>query len=152
MVEIERKFLIDTELWKPTVKGIKICQGYLCIDQEKVIRVRIADEQGFLTIKGKAKGIVRPELEYEIPKNEAEVLLKMCNELVVEKYRYKEEFLGMIWEVDVFEGKNKGLFLAEIELEHENQTCDLPDWVGEEVTFDYHFYNSWLSRNPFSSW
>jgi adenylate cyclase len=152
MVEIERKYLIDTKLWKPTVKGINISQGYLCIDSEKVIRVRIADEQGFLTIKGKAKGIVRTELEYEIPKNEAEVLLKMCNGLIVEKYRYKEKFMDMIWEVDVFKGKNKGLFLAEIELEHENQEFDLPDWVREEVTFDYHFYNSWLSKNPFSSW
>ncbi len=152
MVEIERKFLIDTELWKPTVKGIKISQGYLSIDSEKVIRVRIADEKGFLTIKGKAKGIVRTELEYEIPKNEAEVLLKMCNEFVVEKYRFKEKFMDMIWEVDVFEGKNKGLFLAEIELEHENQEFDLPDWVREEVTFDFHYYNSWLSRNPFLSW
>ncbi len=150
MVEIERKFLIKTDLWKPTVKGIKIIQGYLSIDSEKVIRVRIADEQGFLTIKGKAKGIVRTELEYEIPKNEAEVLLKMCNEFIVEKTRYKEKFKDMLWEVDVFEGKNKGLFLAEIELEHENQNFDLPDWVGEEVTFDYHYYNSWLSKNPFS--
>ncbi len=150
MVEIERKFLIDTRLWKPTVTGIKISQGYLSIDSEKVIRVRIADEKGFLTIKGKSKGIVRTELEYEIPKNEAEVLLKMCNGFVVEKVRYKEKFMNMIWEVDVFEGKNKGLFLAEIELEHENQEFDLPDWVGQEVTFDYRFYNSWLSKNPFS--
>jgi adenylate cyclase len=150
MVEIERKFLINTELWNPTVKGIKICQGYLSIDSEKVIRVRIADEQGFLTIKGKAKGIVRTELEYEIPKNEAEVLLKMCNEFIVEKTRYKEKFKDILWEVDIFEGKNKGLFLAEIELENENQNFDLPDWVGEEVTFDYHYYNSWLSKNPFS--
>jgi CYTH domain-containing protein len=152
MVEIERKFLINKELWKPTVKGIKISQGYLSIDSEKVIRVRIADEQGYLTIKGKAKGIVRTELEYEIPKNEAAVLLEMCNGFVVEKYRFKEKFKNMIWEVDVFEGKNKGLFLAEIELEHENQNFDLPDWVGEEVTFDYHYYNSWLSKNPFSKW
>jgi adenylate cyclase len=152
MVEIERKFLIDTELWKPTVKGIKIIQGYLSIDAEKVIRVRVADEQGFLTIKGKAKGIVRPEFEYEIPKNEAEILLSMCNGLVVEKYRFKEIFMGMLWEVDVFEGKNKGLFLAEIELEHEGQEFDLPGWVGEEVTFDFHYYNSWLARNPFKDW
>ncbi len=152
MVEIERKFLIDTQLWKPTVKGIKISQGYLSIDSEKVIRVRIADEQGFLTIKGKAIGIVRTELEYEIPKNEAVVLLEMCNGLVVEKYRYKENFKDMIWEVDIFEGKNKGLILAEIELEHEDQVFDLPDWVGEEVTFDKRYYNSWLSQNPFSCW
>ncbi len=152
MVEIERKFLIDTELWKPSVKGIKISQGYLSIDSEKVIRVRVADEQGFLTIKGKAKGLVRPEFEYEIPKNEADMLLEMCNDFVVEKYRYKEKFMDMLWEVDVFEGKNKGLFLAEIELEHENQEFDLPDWVGEEVTFNARYYNSWLSRNPFLSW
>ncbi|HPE76736.1 MAG TPA: CYTH domain-containing protein [Draconibacterium sp.] len=152
MVEIERKFLIKTGLWKPTVKGIKISQGYLSIDSEKVIRVRIADDLGFITIKGKANGIVRTELEYEIPKNEAEVLLKMCNGFIVEKTRFKENFLNMTWEVDIFEGKNKGLFLAEIELENENQEFELPDWVGEEVTFDYHYHNSWLSKQPFLQW
>ncbi len=152
MLEIERKFLINKKLWKPTVTGIKIIQGYLSVDSEKVIRVRIADEQGFLTIKGKATGIVRTELEYEIPKNEAEVLLKMCEGFVVEKYRYKEKFMGMLWEVDVFEGKNKGLVLAEIELEYENQEFDLPDWIEEEVTFDSRYYNSWLSKTPFLEW
>lgn len=152
MKEIERKFLIDTKLWKPSVNGIKISQGYLSIDSEKVIRVRIADEKGYLTIKGKATGIVRTELEYEIPKSDAEELLKMCNGFVVEKIRFKEKFLNMIWEVDVFEGINKGLFLAEIELENENQEFDLPDWVGEEVTYNYHYYNSWLSKQPFSKW
>lgn len=152
MVEIERKFLIDSKLWKPTVKGIKISQAYLTIDPEKTIRVRIADDQGFLTIKGKAKGMVRTELEYEIPKNEAEILINMCKGFVVEKVRFKEKFMEMIWEVDVFEDKNKGLYLAEIELENENQEFDLPDWVREEVTFDSRYYNAWLSSNPFSNW
>ena len=152
MVEIERKFLINTKLWKPKGTGIKIRQGYLSVDPERVVRVRVADENAYITIKGKPKGIVRAELEYEIPKNEAEVLLKMCLDFPIEKTRFKESIGKMTWEIDVFEGENKGLVLAEIELSDENQKFDLPDWIGEEVSLDSRYYNAWLSRNPFSNW
>ena len=98
------------------------------------------------------KGLTRPEFEYEIPKKEAEFLLGMCINNLVEKVRYIEKYKGMIWEVDVFEKANSGLIMAEIELESENQLFDIPPWIGEEVTFDKRFYNSWLSKNPFSTW
>jgi adenylate cyclase len=152
MVEIERKFLIDKNKWHPKEKGIIIKQGYLSVDQDKVVRVRTAGENSFLTIKGKAKGITRTELEYEIPKNEAEVLLKMCQGFIIEKLRYVEKINGNTWEIDVFEGDNSGLVLAEIELENENQKFERPSWIGEEVSYDKRFFNSWLSKNPYSRW
>jgi adenylate cyclase len=152
MFEIERKFLINTELWKPTGKGTKIKQGYLSVDPERVVRIRIAGEKAFITIKGKSVGIVRTELEYEIPADEAEILLKMCLDFPVEKTRFKENIGNLVWEIDVFEGENNGLVMAEVELIHENQEIELPGWIGEEVSFDSRYYNSWLSRNPFSKW
>ena len=152
MVEIERKFLIDTKLWKPTGTGTKIKQGYLSFDPKRVVRVRVAGENAYITIKGKPNGIVRTELEYEIPKNEAEVLLKMCLDFPIEKTRFKESIGNMIWEIDVFEGENKGLVLAEVELADENQKIDLPNWVADEVSFDSRYYNAWLSGHPFSKW
>lgn len=152
MQEIERKFLIDKKRWKPKDKGHKIVQGYLSADPERVVRVRISDDKAFITIKGKPTGIVRTELEYEIPKNEAEVLMKMCLNSVVEKIRYKEQIGDLIWEIDIFEGKNKGLILAEVELESENQSIDLPDWATHEVSGETRYFNLWLSINPFINW
>lgn len=152
MQEIERKFLVIGDQFKPSRKGINIKQGYLSIDPERVVRVRVAGEKGFITIKGRIKGITRTEMEYEIPKDDAEVLLEMCLNHLVEKVRYMEEYNGMIWEVDFFQKENHGLIMAEIELESENQAFDVPGWVGEEVTFDKRYYNSWMSRNPFSTW
>ena len=152
MKEIERKFLILRNQFNPSGEGTKIRQGYLSIDSEKVVRIRVAGEKGFITIKGSMKGLTRPEFEYEIPKKEAEFLLGMCINNLVEKVRYIEKYKGMIWEVDVFEKANSGLIMAEIELESENQLFEIPPWIGEEVTFDKRFYNSWLSKNPFSTW
>ncbi len=152
MKEIERKFLILKDKFKPSGKGIEIKQGYLFKDEEKVIRIRIADKKGFITIKGRMKGITRPEFEYEIPGNEAEIMLKMCSNKLVEKFRYIENYEGMIWEVDIFTKENTGLIIAEIELDDEDQKFDLPPWLGEEVTFDKRYYNSWLSENPYNTW
>jgi len=152
MLEIERKFLIKPELWQPPVNGVEIKQGYLSVDPERVVRVRVAGEKAFLTIKGKPVGIVRTELEYEIPKNEAEVLLKLCLDFPVEKIRFKEKIGELVWEIDIFKGENEGLIMAEVELADENQNVDLPDWVGDEVSSDSRYYNSWLSQNPYSKW
>lgn len=152
MVEIERKFLIEKKKWQPKGAGTLIRQGYLSIEPERVVRVRTAGENAFLTIKGKPKGITRTELEYEIPKREAEVLLNMCKDFIVEKSRYVEKIGENIWEIDVFNGDNKGLVLAEIELESENQKFELPNWLGEEVSYDKRYFNSWLSKNPYSGW
>ncbi len=131
MQEIERKFLIHYELWKPEGKGVTI---------------------SYITIKGKAMGIVRTELEYKIPINEAEVLLKMCIGSLVEKTRYKEEVGGLTWEIDIFEGENRGLVMAELELDSETQTFEMPLWIKEEVSGDKRYYNSRLSEKPYSSW
>ena len=152
MVEIERKFLIHKDLWKPVGSGVEIRQGYLSVHPERVVRVRIAGEKAYITIKGKATGLVRPEFEYEIPKNEAEVLLKMCLDFPIEKIRFKEEIDGLIWEIDVFKGANSGLIMAEVELSSENQKVVLPDWIAEEVSNNFRYFNSWLSENPYTKW
>lgn len=152
MQEIERKFLIHHELWKPKGKGVTIRQGYLSTDPERTVRVRIAGENSYLTIKGKAIGIARTELEYEIPTNEAEVLLKMCVDSLVEKTRFKEEVGGLTWEIDIFEGENRGLVIAELELDSETQTFEMPPWIKEEVSGDERYYNSKLAEKPYSSW
>lgn len=152
MVEIERKFLINPELWQPSVNGVKIKQGYLSAHPERVVRVRIAGEKAYLTIKGKPVGIVRAEYEYEIPKNDAEQLLKICLGFPVEKIRFKEKIGELVWEIDVFKGENQGLIMAEVELEDEIQNFDLPGWIGEEVSNDSRYYNAQLSKNPYSKW
>lgn len=152
MKEIERKFLIKEDKYIPTGKGIRIKQGYLSVEAGRVVRIRVADEIGFITIKGKMEGITRDEFEYAIPKNEAEKMLGMCLNNAIEKNRYIENFKGMIWEVDVFENENAGLILAEIELDSENQIIELPDWIKMEVTHDKRYYNSWLSVKPFKTW
>ena len=152
MVEIERKFLVNKEKWKPGEEVIEIKQGYLSVDPLRVVRVRTAGNDAFITIKGKAKGIVRTELEYSIPKPEADVLLKMCLDIPIEKKRFIENVGNRMWEIDVFEGENKGLVLAEIELSDENESFELPDWAEEEVSHDRRYFNSWLSKNPFSKW
>ena len=152
MVEIERKFLVDTNKWKPAEKRIKIKQGYLSAESNVTVRVRIAGERAFLTIKGRVEGISRPEFEYEIPVNEAQILMKMCLYSPVEKTRYIEYHDGLKWEIDLFEGMNKGLVMAEVELENENQAVKLPSWILKEVSGDYRYFNSWLSHHPFSTW
>ncbi len=152
MLEIERKFLVNIEKWKPKDEGVKIIQGYLSTDKERVVRVRTKCEKAFLTIKGNQKGITRTELEYEIPVEEAKVMLEMCLDFPIEKTRYLERFGALLWEIDVFEGANKGLFLAEVELENENQRVKLPDWIKKEVSEDHRYFNSWLSQNPYATW
>lgn len=152
MIEIERKFLVDIKKWKPKDKGRRIKQGYLSVDEERTVRIRIAGDVAFLTIKGKSIGIKRTELEYKIPVNEAEVLMNLCLDFPVEKTRYVEKRGELLWEIDVFEGSNKGLVLAEVELENENQEVDFPEWIEKEVSEDYRYFNSWLSQHPFTTW
>jgi adenylate cyclase len=152
MQEIERKFLVDLRKWKPTDEGKKIEQGYLSVEQGRVVRVRIAGQNAFLTIKGKTHGISRIELEYEIPVEDAKVLLQMCLDVPIQKTRFIEMVNGHKWEIDIFEGANQGLVMAEIELKSEDQKFDLPEWVLNEVSYDHRFFNSWLSKNPYSTW
>ncbi len=152
MTEIERKFLVKKGKWKAGKNGIQIKQGYLLAESERTVRIRIAGEMAFITIKGKMQNISRPEFEYEIPVADALQMIKLCRSGIIEKTRFIEQVGGKTWEIDVFEGANSGLILAEIELETENEKFELPAWAGNEVTFDRRYYNSWLSVNPYSEW
>lgn len=151
-VEIERKFLVLTdEFKKSSYKKSIIRQGFLNTDKDRTVRVRITDEVGFITIKSKsnASSISRKEWEYQIPKQEAEEMLLICEPSIIEKERYFVKHHGFIFEIDVFKGENKGLIVAEIELETEDQNFEKPLWLGEEVTGNKMYYNSYLSKHPF---
>lgn len=152
MLEIERKFLVDRNKWKPSGKGEKIIQGYLSTDKERVVRIRIKRDKAWLTIKGKTQGIVRSEFEYEVPVQEAYEIMKMSLDNPIEKTRYKERIGELIWEIDVFEGINQGLCLAEVELDDENQPIEIPGWITEEVSNDIRYFNAWLSQHPYTTW
>lgn len=151
-LEIERKFLVDTSKWIPTKRGTKIIQAYLGLFPSPTIRIRIAGNKAFLTIKGTSRTISRPEFEYEVPVEDAKELMKLAISNPVEKTRYRVQHEGSLWEVDVFKGKNKGLVMAEIELESENQYFSRPNWLLQEVSDDGRFYNSYLSGHPFQHW
>ena len=152
-VEIERKFLLVNDSWRVNAVGVLFRQGYLCTAPERTVRVRLEGEVGRLTIKGKAQGIVRPEYEYEIPAKEAVELLEAhCLRPLVEKTRYRIEYVGQLWEIDEFHGDNAGLIVAEIELEAESQEFTLPDWVGKEVSDEPRYFNANLVKKPFKEW
>jgi adenylate cyclase len=149
--EIERKFLVKAG-WQPQGQGEKIAQGYLSTVPERTVRVRIKGEKGFLTIKGKNKGISRAEFEYEIPLKEAEALLELAEQPVLTKTRYLERHGSDVWEIDVFAGENAGLVVAEIELTAGDSDFFRPAWLGEEVTGDVRYYNANLIKSPYSLW
>jgi len=154
-LEIERKFLItSTAFIIEAQKSTRITQGYLSTDPERTVRVRVKEEKGFLTIKGKsnASGTTRVEVEEEIALEKAQALLKLCLPGIIDKTRYEVQKGNHIWEIDQFYGDNQGLILAEIELSSEMETFEKPDWIGEEVTGDKKYYNSQLSKSPFKSW
>lgn len=152
-LEIERKFLVHHHLWQPLDEGVLYCQGYIYTHNGTTVRIRIAGNRGYLTIKGKVKGISRDEFEYTIPLAEAQEMLKtLCDRPLIEKIRYKVQEKGLIWEVDRFLGDNQGLILAEVELDRESQTVILPSWVDREVTNDTRYYNSNLAKNPYTKW
>jgi adenylate cyclase len=153
-VEIERKFLVDHDRWKQLQKpqGLIIRQGYMLKDAAKTIRIRVKDDLSYITIKGKTEGISRSEYEYAIPLKDGNELLAAFCDAVVDKVRYCINFAGKLWEVDVFNGDNEGLIVAEIELDHDQEAFELPDWVATEVTDDSRYYNSNLSVNPYKNW
>lgn len=153
-IEIERKFLVDTTLWHPEpALGIRYRQGYLSTDPERVVRVRTAGAAGFLTVKGKTVGTERPEFEYAIPLADADAMLdRLCIRPLVEKVRYRELVGGRTWEIDVFEGENAGLVVAEVELPSATADVVLPSWAGAEVSNDTRYFNSNLAAHPFSRW
>jgi adenylate cyclase len=153
-VEIERKFLVDHEKWGKLVKaaGTHFRQGYLLNTNDKTIRVRTTDKQGFITLKGAGSGISRKEFEYKIPAEEGIELLDIFAESEIEKIRFRIHFKGKLWEVDEFLGGNEGLIMAEIELQSETEDFKLPDWIIEEVSDDHRYFNSYLSTHPYKTW
>jgi len=152
--EIERKFLVNGDGWRAMAgAGLSCRQGYISTGlSSATVRVRVLGKQGFLTIKGPTKGISRPEMEYEIPADEAEYMLEyLCDGGSISKVRYIVIFAGSRWELDEFSGANAGLVTAEIELESEDQPFEKPDWLGKEVSFDRRYTNVSLACCPMGS-
>jgi CYTH domain-containing protein len=153
--EIERKFLVSGDAWRAVDgKGVSCRQGYMSSGESNVtVRVRLLGRQGFLTIKGPATGISRPEMEYEIPATDAEYMLtSLCGGGVISKVRYTLNHNGLRWEIDEFSGDNASLVVAEIELDSEDQPFEKPEWAGQEVSLDPRYRNVELARNPFKNW
>ena len=152
-VEIERKFLLRNDDWRLLAPGTRYCQGYLCNREDCTVRVRLAGDEAFLTIKGKREGGRTPEFEYPLPPDEAEEMLaRLAQKPLIEKVRHAIPYEGLVWEVDEFFADNQGLVMAEVELSHPDQSFAKPAWVGEEVTGDPRFYNASLVRNPYRLW
>lgn len=154
-LEIERKFLVLNENFKSEAfQKHRIIQKYLSSVPERSVRIRLKDDVGYLTIKGRgnSSGISRLEWEREIPGYEAKELLDICEDGAIDKYRYLIRVGKHVYEVDEYLGENEGLIIAEIELASEKELFDKPDWLGEEVTGIKKYYNSMLRTNPFSNW
>ncbi len=155
MIEIERKFLIKGNFKHYSYKSIRIRQGYIVTnDDGRSVRIRIKDDRGYITIKGGGNhnGISRFEWEKEILLDEAQQLLNICNEGIIDKTRYLIKVGHHTFEVDEFYGANNGLLMAELELKSENEPFEKPEWLGDEVTGDIRYYNAYLSQYPFNSW
>lgn len=152
--EIERKFLVAGEFKKYASKETRIVQGYLSSVPERTVRVRIKGDKGFITVKGigNESGASRYEWEKEIPTNEADELLKICEPGVIDKIRYLVVVDQHTYEVDEFFGENNGLIVAEIELTSEDEEFKKPEWLGNEITGDAKYYNSMLMKNPYTKW
>lgn len=150
--EIERKFLLRDTRILDNLTGEYVVQAYLSSKPEATVRVRIIDSAAWLTVKGKNQGATRTEYEFRIPLADAREMLALCEPGRIEKRRYRIAHGLHIWEVDVFKGENEGLVVAEVELRNEREAPQIPDWIGEEVTGDPRYYNSALSRRPYSRW
>ena len=152
-LEIERKFLVAHQGWRAASgPGTRLAQGYLCADADRTVRIRLAGEAAWITVKGPSDGISRAEFEYPVPVAEAREMLALCLPSVVEKTRHRLDFKGFTWEIDEFHGDNEGLLLAEVELHSADQSPPLPDWLGPEVSNDPRYANSRLARHPFGRW
>jgi len=151
--EIERKFIVKGDSWRSLGSGKPYRQGYLSTVKERTVRVRTAGNKGYITVKGIAVGATRSEYEYEIPLADANEMLDcLCERPLIEKMRYRIPVNGVTWEVDEFQGENRGLIMAEVELTDQNQAVSLPDWIGAEVTGNPRYLNSNLVAHPFSQW
>lgn len=152
-IEIERKYLVDLDKFSKDAHCDLYRQGYLNSDKKRVVRVRLNSTGAYITIKGLPTGLIRPEYEYEIPREDAIFLLEnICEQPIIEKTRYKVKVGEHVWEIDEFHGENEGLVVAEIELDRVDDTFELPEWLGKEVSHDWRYFNSNLLINPFSKW
>lgn len=154
-LEIERKFLVKGDFKSLSYQNHKIVQGYISTDPKNTVRIRTVQNVGrFITIKGigNESGVSRYEWEHEISHEDAKNLLTLCGDRKIEKTRYRVNNGVHDFEVDVFEGDNEGLVIAEIELYFEDEEFEKPDWLGDEVTGDVKYYNSSLIENPFKNW
>lgn len=155
MIEIERKFLVKSfDFKKQASKQTKIIQGFLNTHKARTVRIRIKDNKGYITIKGKSSkdGLSRFEWEKEIKKTEAKALLKLCKPTIIHKVRYEVKVNNHTFEIDQFLDKNEGLILAEIELNSTTEFFEKPNWLGSEVTGIIKYYNSQLSKHPYKNW
>lgn len=151
--EIERKYLVKGDSWRAGAKGKHYRQGYLSTVKERTVRVRTAGDKGYITVKGITVGDSRSEYEYEIPLSDAnEMLDNLAEKPIIEKTRYRIPQGDVTWEIDEFEGENKGLIVAEVELKDEDQKVDLPDWIGKEVSNDPRYFNANLVAHPYTKW
>lgn len=153
-IEIERKFLLKNDTWKSEAdNGTQFVQGYLVGSKKSSVRIRIEGDNAFINIKSATLDITRKEYQYEIPVSEARELLKtLCEPPLIDKTRYIVNKGSHKWEIDVFAGDNDGLIVAEIELNHENEQFDKPDWIGKEVSEQQRYYNVCLVKHPYKDW
>ena len=151
-LEIERKFLVNSDRYKIGAQPVDIMQAYLTIQNHLAIRVRIEGRNASLAIKSKVSERVNREYEYSIPLDEAQSMMKLSEHSVIRKTRYLVDFKRHTWEVDEFHGDNEGLVVAEIELDDENEIFEKPDWLDDEVTSDYRYLNSNLSKSSYKTW
>ena len=157
-IEIERKFLLKNDDWKAHVTETHVIkQGYLQIgldkSQKSSVRIRISNKQANINVKSVELTAIRQEFEYDIPLHDAEQMLRtLCNDVVIEKTRYYVPYESHLWEIDVFEGPNAGLKMAEIELGSLDEHFEKPDWLGPEVSHDERYYNIYLLKTPFQQW
>lgn len=153
-VEIERKFLVVDDGWRAQAgPGAPMLQGYLCAGPPVAVRVRSTGGKAYVNLKKATLDIARLEFEYEIPSEDAaEILGHLCQGHIIQKVRYRVEYAGRVWEVDVFAGANSGLVVAEVEIEAPDAPVELPPWVGEEVSGDPRYLNTHLSLHPYSEW
>jgi adenylate cyclase len=151
--EIERKFLVKGDGWRDVGEATTFRQGYLSTDKNRTVRVRVAGQQGTITIKGITVGAQRSEFEYPIPLTDASAMLdELCVRPLIEKTRHVVDVEGSTWEVDEFAGVNRGLIVAEVEIGDVDQEIVLPEWIGAEVTDDPRYFNANLIAHPFSEW
>ncbi|MDX1433992.1 MAG: CYTH domain-containing protein [Gammaproteobacteria bacterium] len=152
--EIERKFLVRGDQWRGAAHDrVRYRQGYVAHSETCSVRVRIGGDAARLNIKSRGAGAARLEFEYPLPLADAEILLaQLCVDALIEKTRHLVRHQGRLWEVDVFEGANAGLVLAEVELDAADEAIALPPWVGDEVTDDARYYNAALAHTPYREW